>query len=133
MLNKNNKIIPILVADDDEEDRMLIKDAMEESKLLNPLHFVVDGQEVMDYLLRKGKFVDAEKNPLPGLILLDLNMPKMDGRQVLKEIKNNPKLRTIPIIVLTTSKAEEDILKTYDLGVNSYITKPVIWENTGSK
>jgi CheY-like chemotaxis protein len=128
MLNKNNKIIPILVADDDEEDRMLIKDAMEESKLLNPLHFVVDGQEVMDYLLRKGKFVDAEKNPLPGLILLDLNMPKMDGRQVLKEIKNNPKLRTIPIIVLTTSKAEEDILKTYDLGVNSYITKPVTFD-----
>ena len=96
--------------------------------MLNPLHFVVDGQEVMDYLLRKGKFVDAEKNPLPGLILLDLNMPKMDGRQVLKEIKNNPKLRTIPIIVLTTSKAEEDILKTYDLGVNSYITKPVTFD-----
>lgn len=128
MENRNNKIIPILVADDDEEDRMLIQDAMEESKLLNPLHFVVDGQEVMDYLLRKGKFVDAEKNPLPGLILLDLNMPKMDGRQVLKEIKSNPELRAIPIIVLTTSKAEEDILRTYDLGVNSYITKPVTFD-----
>ncbi len=128
MENRNNKIIPILVADDDEEDRMLIQDAMEESKLLNPLHFVVDGQEVMDYLLRKGKFVDAEKNPLPGIILLDLNMPKMDGRQVLKEIKSNPELRAIPIIVLTTSKAEEDILRTYDLGVNSYITKPVTFD-----
>jgi CheY-like chemotaxis protein len=128
MENRNNKIIPILVADDDEEDRMLIQDAMEEGKLLNPLHFVVDGQEVMDYLLRKGKFSDAEKNPLPGLILLDLNMPKMDGRQVLKEIKSNPSLKTIPIIVLTTSKAEEDILRTYDLGVNSYITKPVTFD-----
>jgi CheY-like chemotaxis protein len=128
MENRNNKIIPILVADDDEEDRMLIQDAMEESKLLNPLHFVVDGQEVMDYLLRKGKFVDSEKNPLPGLILLDLNMPKMDGREVLKEIKSNPELRAIPIIVLTTSKAEQDILRTYDLGVNSYITKPVTFD-----
>lgn len=128
MESRNNKIIPILVADDDEEDRMLIQDAMEESKLLNPLHFVVDGQEVMDYLLRKGKFADSEKNPLPGLILLDLNMPKMDGREVLREIKNNPELRSIPIIVLTTSKAEEDILRTYDLGVNSYITKPVTFD-----
>lgn len=128
MESRNNKIIPILVADDDEEDRMLIQDAMEESKLLNPLHFVVDGQEVMDYLLRKGKFVDSDKNPLPGLILLDLNMPKMDGREVLREIKNNPELRAIPIVVLTTSKAEEDILRTYDLGVNSYITKPVTFD-----
>ena len=122
---RNSKIIPILIADDDEEDRMLIQDAMLESRLLNPLHFVVDGQEVMDYLNHTGKFTDVEKNPLPGLILLDLNMPKKDGREVLKEIKSNPSLRSIPVVVLTTSKAEEDILRTYDLGVNSYIIKPV--------
>jgi CheY-like chemotaxis protein len=128
MENRNNKIIPILVADDDEEDRMLIQDAMEESKLLNPLHFVVDGQEAMDYLNHRGKFVDLEKNPMPGLILLDLNMPKKDGREVLKEIKSNPTLRSIPVVILTTSKAEEDILRTYDLGVNSYITKPVTFD-----
>ena len=128
MDNRNNKIIPILVADDDEEDRMLIQDAMEESKLLNPLHFVADGQEAMDYLNHRGKFADLEKNPMPGLILLDLNMPKKDGREVLKEIKSNPSLRSIPVVILTTSKAEEDILRTYDLGVNSYITKPVTFD-----
>ncbi len=128
MDNRNNKIIPILVADDDEEDRMLIQDAMEESKLLNPLHFVADGQEAMDYLNHRGKFANLEKNPMPGLILLDLNMPKKDGREVLKEIKSNPSLRSIPVVILTTSKAEEDILRTYDLGVNSYITKPVTFD-----
>ncbi len=128
MDNRNNKIIPILVADDDEEDRMLIQDAMEESKLLNPLHFVADGQEAMDYLNHRGKFAYLEKNPMPGLILLDLNMPKKDGREVLKEIKSNPSLRSIPVVILTTSKAEEDILRTYDLGVNSYITKPVTFD-----
>ena len=125
---RNSKVIPILIADDDEEDRMLVQDAMEESKLLNPLHFVVDGQEVMDYLNHVGKFADTERHPLPGLILLDLNMPKKDGREVLKEIKSNPNLRCIPIVVLTTSKAEEDILRTYNLGVNSYITKPVTFD-----
>lgn len=125
---KNSKIIPILVADDDVEDRMLIQDAMEESRLGNPLYFVVDGQEVMDYLLNRGKFINTEQNPTPGLILLDLNMPKKDGREVLHEIKMIPKLRSIPIIILTTSKAEEDILRTYDLGVNSYITKLVTFD-----
>lgn len=125
---KNTKIIPILIADDDEEDRMLLQDAMDESHLANPLHFVVDGQEVMDYLLNRGKFSDKEKYPSPGLVLLDLNMPKKDGREVLQEIKNTPALRCIPIVILTTSKAEEDILRTYDLGVNSYITKPVTFD-----
>lgn len=122
---KNSKIIPILVADDDVEDRMLIQDAMEEILLGNPLYFVVDGQEVMDYLLNRGKFISTEQNPTPGLILFDLNMPNKDGREVLHEIKMIPKLRSIPIIILTTSKAEEDILRTYDLGVNSYNTKLV--------
>jgi CheY-like chemotaxis protein len=125
METKNSKTIPILIADDDEEDLMLLQDAMEESRLINPLHFVVNGEEVMDFLLNRGRFSDKELYPKPGLILLDLNMPKKDGREVLKEIKKNPQLKSIPIVILTTSKAEEDILRTYDLGVNSYITKPV--------
>ncbi len=117
--------ITILVADDDPDDRMLIKDAFEESRLANLLDFVQDGEELMDYLNRKGKFTQLNDAQLPGLILLDLNMPKKDGREALKEIKADKKLRRIPIVVLTTSKTEEDILRTYDLGVSSFITKPV--------
>ncbi len=124
-MSQKNYTIPILIADDDEEDRMLVEDAMEESRLTNPLHFVENGEEVMDYLYHRGRFEDAAKFPRPGLILLDLNMPKKDGREVLAEIRANAEFRKIPIVVLTTSKAEEDILRTYDLGVNSYITKPV--------
>jgi CheY-like chemotaxis protein len=125
MIQQPKNTIPILIADDDEEDRMLVEEAMEESRLVNPLHFVENGEEAMDYLYHRGKYEDKEKYPRPGLILLDLNMPKKDGREVLAEIKANKDLRQIPIVVLTTSKAEEDILRTYDLGVNSYITKPV--------
>lgn len=125
MTKQSKNSIPILIADDDEEDRMLVEEAMEESRLVNPLRFVENGEEVMDYLHHRGKFTDKVKYPQPGLILLDLNMPKKDGREVLAEIKADENLRKIPIVVLTTSKAEEDILRTYDLGVNSYITKPV--------
>lgn len=128
MKNKELNSIEILVADDDAEDRMLIRDALYESRLKNGLQFVEDGEELLDYLHNKGKFTDKEKFPRPGIILLDLNMPKKDGREALKEIKQDPKLRTIPIVVLTTSKAEEDILKTYNLGVSSFITKPVTFE-----
>jgi CheY-like chemotaxis protein len=124
MPNKPKPII-ILVADDDAEDRMLVKEALEESRLVNHVKFVVDGEDLMDYLLNKGRYADTKQYPSPGLILLDLNMPRKDGREALKEIKADPKLRIIPIVVLTTSKAEEDILKTYDLGVSSFITKPV--------
>ena len=116
------------MADDDEDDRLMTKDALEESRLHNELRFVEDGEELMDYLRRQGEYADAEKAPRPGLILLDLNMPRKDGREALKEIKADPELRRIPIIVLTTSKAEEDILRTYDLGVNSFITKPVSFQ-----
>jgi len=126
--NPNKTVVPILIADDDEEDRMLVEEAMEESRLRNPLRFVEDGEEAMDYLYNRGKYANKEEFPAPGLILLDLNMPKKDGRQVLKEIKKDPKFRSIPIVVLTTSQAEEDIIKTYDLGVNSYITKPVTFD-----
>lgn len=122
------KTVIILMADDDEDDRLMTKDALEESRLHNELRFVEDGEELMDYLRRQGEYADAEKAPRPGLILLDLNMPRKDGREALKEIKADPELKRIPIIVLTTSKAEEDILRTYDLGVNSFIIKPVSFQ-----
>jgi CheY-like chemotaxis protein len=122
------KSISILIADDDPDDRMLTMDAFKENHLSNKIFFVEDGQELVDYLKNNGKFTDKEKYPRPGLILLDLNMPKKDGREALKEIKTDPELKRIPVIVLTTSKAEEDIIKTYDLGVNCFITKPVTFQ-----
>lgn len=119
--------ITLLVADDDAEDRMMIKEAFDENHLANPLCFVNDGEELMDYLLRRGRYEKTETHR-PGLILLDLNMPKKDGREALRDIKSNPELKDIPVVVLTTSKAEEDILRSYNLGVNSFITKPVTFE-----
>ena len=116
------------MADDDPDDRMLTRDALTESRLLNDFETVEDGEDLMDYLLHRGKFSGAGERPRPGLILLDLNMPRKDGREALKEIKAHPDLRSIPVVVMTTSKAEEDILSTYDLGVNSFITKPVTFE-----
>ncbi len=124
-MKKPGKMITILLAEDDPDDRQLTEDALAECRLANDIHFVEDGEQLLDYLLRRGQYAAMAKDPLPGLILLDLNMPRKDGREALKEIKAHPDLRRIPIIVLTTSKAEEDILRTYDLGVNSYITKPV--------
>lgn len=121
----DKKSIIILIADDDAEDRMLVRDALEESRLKNNVHFVENGEELMDYLHHRGQFADKTKYPTPGLILLDLNMPKKDGRETLKEIKEDEHLRLIPVVVLTTSKAEEDVLRTYNLGVSSFITKPV--------
>jgi CheY-like chemotaxis protein len=112
------------MAEDDPEDRMLAEDALEESMLANELHFVEDGEELMDYLYKRGEYQDAPA-PRPGLILLDLNMPRKSGREALAEIKGDPELRSIPVVVLTSSKAEEDIVRSYDLGANSYITKPV--------
>jgi len=117
--------VTILMADDDEDDCMLAHEALAESRLANDLHFVRDGEELMDYLYRRGKYVDSRSSPRPGLILLDLNMPRKDGREALREIKADPNFRQIPIVVLTTSKAEEDIYRSYDLGANSFITKPV--------
>ncbi len=117
--------ITILMADDDPEDRMLAQEAFDESRISNALQFVEDGEQLTDYLYERGKYSEKGTAPRPGLILLDLNMPRKDGREVLKEIKSDPDLRRIPVVILTTSKAEEDIIRTYDLGVNSYITKPV--------
>ncbi|GAB2533411.1 response regulator [Rufibacter soli] len=124
-MSRRKRTIIILIADDDAEDRMLVRDALEENRLTNEVQFVEDGEELIDYLHNRGKFTDKEKYPTPGLILLDLNMPRKDGREALKEIKSDEHLRVIPVVVLTTSKAEEDILRTYDLGVSSFITKPV--------
>jgi CheY-like chemotaxis protein len=120
--------ITILLADDDADDRVLAQDALKESRLANDLRFVENGEELMNYLMRRGPYENPEASPTPGLILLDLNMPRKDGREALREIKSNPELRSIPVVVLTTSKAEEDIYRSYDLGVNSFITKPVTFD-----
>jgi CheY-like chemotaxis protein len=125
---RNNSPVRIVVADDDADDRMMIKDAFEESKLSNPVDFVEDGVQLLEYLRRQGPYQHLADQPFPGFILLDLNMPRKDGRTVLKEIKSDPILHRIPIIILTTSKAEEDIIKTYNLGVNSFICKPVSFD-----
>jgi CheY-like chemotaxis protein len=122
------KPITILLADDDADDRILAQDALKESRLANDMRLVENGEELMDYLLRRGAYENPEASPTPGLILLDLNMPRKDGREALREIKSNPDLRSIPVVVLTTSKAEEDIYRSYDLGVNSFITKPVTFD-----
>ena len=127
-MSKSGEPIIILYAEDDEEDRMLVEEAFEESRLGNELHFVEDGEELLDYLYRRGRYAELIDRPLPGLILLDLNMPRRDGRDALKEIKSHPDLRRIPVVALTTSNAEEDIDCTYDLGVNSFIRKPVTFD-----
>lgn len=124
-MNKQGSPITILMAEDDADDRLMTKEAFEESRLNNDLRFVCDGVELMDYLHRRGAYSDPETSPRPGLILLDLNMPKKDGREALRDIKADPQLKNIRVVVLTTSKAEEDIFRTYDLGAASYITKPV--------
>lgn len=124
-MSHSKRPIIILIAEDDAEDRMLVKEALDESRLMNNIQFVENGEELMDYLHNRGRFSDKTEYPTPGLILLDLNMPKKDGREALKEIKSDDHLRVIPVVVLTTSKAEEDVLRTYDLGVSSFITKPV--------
>ena len=117
------------MADDDPEDRMLAKEALEESRLANEFHFVDDGGELLDYLNHPGQYTDSETFPRPGLILLDLNMPRMDGREAQAKIKADPDLCQIPpVVVLTTSKAEEDILRAYNLGASSFINKPVGFE-----
>lgn len=125
----SGKPIIILMADDDEDDRMLTAEALEESRLSNQIHFVENGEEALDYLYRRGRYEDPKLSPRPGLILLDLNMPKKDGRETLREIKADPQLRRIPVVVLTTSRAECDVYRSYDLGANTYIAKPVTFDS----
>ena len=122
------KLVTILMADDDPDDRLLVEDAFAEIRLDNPLDFVADGVELMDYLHRRGAYTHLAGTPLPGLILLDLNMPRKNGREALHEIKQDEMLRKIPIVVLTTSRAEEDLLASYNLGANSFIVKPVTFD-----
>jgi two-component system response regulator len=116
------------MADDDPDDRQLTKEAFDESRLANDLRFVEDGVELLDYLYRRGKYADPATSPRPSIILLDLNMPRKDGREALQEIKADPKFRSIRVIVMTTSKLEEDIVRSYNLSAASYIAKPITFE-----
>lgn len=127
-MSRTMQPITILMADDDADDRLLTQDAMRDARVLNQLRFVEDGEELMDYLYRRSRYAEPSSAPRPRLILLDLNMPKKDGREALQEIKADPDLRRIPVVVLTTSKAEEDIYRSYDLGASSFIIKPVTFE-----
>ncbi len=126
-MKTDTKSITILLADDDPDDRLLVQEAFYENHLLNVVNTVEDGEELMEYLHKKGKFADTAVRP--NMILLDLNMPRKSGFEALQEIKADPELRSIPVIVLTTSKAEEDVIRSYDLGVNSFIVKPVTFES----
>ncbi len=126
-----HEMITILVADDDPDDRLLIQDAFDENRVSNPIEFVKDGDELMDYLHRCGAYEHLRNAPLPGIILLDLNMPRKDGRTALKEIKADEVLKCIPVVILTTSKADENIVSSYGLGASSFITKPVTSEALG--
>lgn len=120
--------ISILIADDDSDDRMLIEDAFEESGINVPLHFVEDGEQLLSFLRRERQFESFSDQPLPQLILLDLNMPKVDGRAALAALKKDESLRTIPVVVMTTSKSEEEVRRTYALGVSSFISKPATFD-----
>jgi CheY-like chemotaxis protein len=118
--------LSILLAEDDEDDREFTRDALVNAGMVDEMRFVVDGQDLMDYLRRQGQYAEQSADaPRPQVILLDLNMPKKDGREALAEIKTDAGLRSIPVVVLTTSNDESDVYRTYDLGANSFITKPV--------
>jgi len=123
--NDGKHSIHIVMAEDDPDDRMLTRRALKKSRLVNTLDTVGDGEALMSYLNQEGEYAGVDR---PGLILLDLNMPRMDGREALQRIKSDANLRRIPVIVLTTSEAEQDILQSYDLGVNAYVTKPVTFD-----
>ena len=127
-MNDPSKAKVVLMAEDDSDDRLLVKDAMAECRWEGDLRFVEDGEDLLDYLMHRGKYSQPANAPRPGLILLDLNMPRKDGREALREIKADAELRRIPVVVLTTSKAGTDIGRMYDLGANSFIAKPIQFE-----
>jgi CheY-like chemotaxis protein len=118
----------ILMADDDADDRLLVQDALAECHSPERLRFVADGEELMDYLLHRGNYSEVAGAPIPGLILLDLNMPRKDGREALREIRQHADLRRIPVVVFTTSKADSDVRTIYDLGANSLVPKPAAFD-----
>ena len=129
---ESRETIVILLAEDDPDDRLLTIRALKKNRLANAIKWVEDGEQLMDYLFRRGEYAGEGAAPRPGLILLDLNMPRMDGREALQAIKADPDLRRIPVVVLTTSQAELDILQSYDLGVNAFVTKPVTFDGLAS-
>ena len=126
MINLSNHLI--LMAEDDADDQLLVQEAFAECGVKEQLRFVADGEELLDYLMRRGRYLNAVTAPRPGLILLDLNMPRKDGREALKEIRDHPDLRRVPIVVFTTSRADTDIRQVYELGANSFITKPAAFD-----
>jgi CheY-like chemotaxis protein len=125
----DKKSVTILMAEDDPGDQMLLQKALEASHFLNEMHFVRDGEELLDYLYHRGLYSEPAKAPRPGLILLDLNLPKLDGRQVLANIKADTNLRRIPVVVLSASQQQLDIHRSYELGASSYLTKPMQFES----
>jgi CheY-like chemotaxis protein len=127
-MSERGNLTPILIAEDDADDRQWTKEALAESRLANPFYFVENGEELLDFLRHDGRYREPASSPRPGVILLDLNMPKKDGREALREIKADPELRQIPVLVLTTSQAPEDVCRSYALGANSHITKPATFE-----
>ena len=124
MTHSNGRPVIILLAEDDPGDQELTRRALEEGPICHELHIVRDGEEALDYLWRRGTYQNPTTSPRPDLVLLDLNMPKVDGRQVLERLRADATLRRLAVVVLTTSQREEDVICTYDLGANSYITKP---------
>jgi CheY-like chemotaxis protein len=127
-MSRQREPVLVLMAEDDEDDRLMAREAWEDARIVNELRFVHDGEQLMDYLMHRGGYSNPATAPRPGLILLDLNMPRKDGREALEQIKANPRLQGIPVIVMTTSKAEEDICRSYDLGASSYISKPLTYD-----
>jgi CheY-like chemotaxis protein len=125
----NKEPFVVLMAEDDEHDIVATKRAWKVHHIANPLYIVSDGEECLDFLHRRGKYSEPETAPRPGILLLDIKMPKMDGLTVLEHVKEDGQLRRLPVVILTTSKAEEDRLRSYELGVNAYIVKPVGFEN----
>ena len=128
-MTHGTKDVTVLVAEDDPDDRLMTKEAFAEAQLVNDLRFVENGEELMDYLKRRGKYADPASSPRPALLLLDLNMPKKDGREALLEIKADPQLRQIRVVVLTTSRAAADVASAYEVSATSVITKPVKFES----
>lgn len=128
MNNRSDKVVNILLVEDNPDDVKITERALKQGKVVNKLFIVRDGEEALDFLFHRGNYADTQKAPRPGLILLDINLPKVSGIEVLKEIKSKAELRRIPVIMLTVSKRDEDVINSYDLGVNSYIVKPVEFE-----
>ncbi|GAB3558160.1 response regulator [Spirosoma fluminis] len=122
-MHRKPKNMTILIADDDTDDRLFMDQALRQNGYTQAVHFVEDGEELMEYLRHQGRY-NASNAPWPNLLILDLNMPRKNGFQALEEIKDDPKLRRLPVVVMTTSSADEDVVKTYNLGVNSFVTKP---------